>query len=197
MAFTLDELKAHYAQLPRIRRSRQSLRDVRSRRPERSDGARFGVSPRQGCLQALRSCWPGRSRHRCRLAGVLHRARPRGRGARGAKKRACREQHGVCRRSIPSLSTRLASKKARSTTPYVNSALNLFYDPAHVIKLIGRLLKPAGKLVSDGACHDAARQAGHGPGPRVRQRRSGSPSTERTSRVGCTTPAWTCPPTRH
>ena len=30
---------------------------------------------------------------------------------------------------------------------YVNSALNLFYDPAHVIKLIGRLLVPGGKLV--------------------------------------------------
>lgn len=30
---------------------------------------------------------------------------------------------------------------------YVNSALNLFYDPAYVIKLIGRMLKPAGKLV--------------------------------------------------
>lgn len=49
--------------------------------------------------------------------------------------------------AYPELIDQIGIEEGTLDYVYVNSALNLFYDPAHVIKLIGRLLKPAGKLV--------------------------------------------------
>lgn len=43
---------------------------------------------------------------------------------------------------------------------YVNSVMNLFYDPAHVFKIIGRLLKPAGLLVCQTVLAAGPRDAG-------------------------------------
>ncbi|MEI3377261.1 MAG: methyltransferase domain-containing protein [Coriobacteriales bacterium] len=49
--------------------------------------------------------------------------------------------------AYPELIDQIGIEEGSVDYVYVNSALNLFYDPAHVIKLIGHLLKPAGKLV--------------------------------------------------
>ena len=107
MAFTLDELKAHYAQLPE-----------------------------SGGLDS-----------RCEMFV------PGGLNDQMALDLACRRGKGVYKLSdhvvvaYPELIDQIGIEEGTLDYVYVNSALNLFYDPAHVIKLIGRLLKPAGKLV--------------------------------------------------
>lgn len=49
--------------------------------------------------------------------------------------------------AYPELLDQIGIEEGTLDCVYVNSVLNLFYDPAYVIKLVGRLLKPAGKLV--------------------------------------------------
>lgn len=146
MAFSLDDLEAHYAQLPETGGldsrcemfvpgglNDQTVLDLACRRGKGvyklSDyvgpaGRVFGIDWRADFIDS----------------------------ARAGEERAA-QRNGLVTSNMefvvayPELIDQIGIEEGTLDYVYVNSALNLFYDPAYVIKLIGRLLKPAGKLV--------------------------------------------------
>lgn len=146
MAFSLDDLKAHYAQLPDAGGldsrcemfipgglASQTVLDLACRRglgvyklsdhvgPE---GHVIGVDWRESFIERAREG-----------------------EARAVEKNRLDASNMEFVVAYPELIDQIGIENDSLDFVYVNGVLNLFYDPTYVIKLIGRLLKPAGRLV--------------------------------------------------
>ena len=146
MAFTLDELKAHYAQLPE-----SGGLDSRCEMfvpGGLNDQMALDLACRRGKGVYKLSDHVGPAG---RVIGVDWRESFIERAREGEERAA--QRNGLVASNMefvvayPELIDQIGIEEGTLDYVYVNSVLNLFYDPAHVIKLVGRLLKPAGKLV--------------------------------------------------
>ena len=146
MAFSLDDLAAHYAQLPEAGGldsrcemfvpgglNDQTVLDLACRRGlgvyKLSDhvgpaGRVIGVDWREPFIERARE-------------GEAH----------AAEKNKLTKSNMEFVVAYPEMIDQIGIEGGSLDYVYVNSVLNLFYDPAYVIKLIGRLLVPGGKLV--------------------------------------------------
>lgn len=146
MAFSLGDLKTHYAQIPESGGldsrcdmfvpgglDSQVVLDLVCRRGKGAyklsdhvgpQGRVIGVDWRESFIDAAR-------------AGE----------ARAVEKNRLSASNMEFLIAYPELLDQIGIEEGTLDYVYVNSVLNLFYDPAYVIKLVGRLLKPAGKLV--------------------------------------------------
>lgn len=146
MAFSLDDLAAHYAQLPEAGGldsrcemfvpgglNDQTVLDLACRRGlgvyKLSDhvgpqGHVIGIDWRESFIERARE-------------GEAH----------AAEKNKLTKSNMEFVVAYPEMIDQIGIEGGSLDYVYVNSVLNLFYDPAYVIKLIGRLLVPGGKLV--------------------------------------------------
>lgn len=159
MAFSLDDLKAHYAQLPE-KGGLESRCDMVLPGGLDSDRA-LDLACRRGLGVYKISDYVGPAGH---VTGVDWREDFIARAKEGEAHAA--ERNGLATSNMefvvayPELIDQIGIEEGSLDLVYVNSIINLFYDPAYVIKLIGRLLKPAGKLVCQTVLATRPRDAG-------------------------------------
>lgn len=146
MAFSLDDLKAHYAQIPEAGGLDSSCDMFVPGGLDSQAALDLACRRGKGVYKLSDHVGPQGS-----VIGVDWRE-PLIEDARGGEARAVEKNQLTASNmefvvACPELIDQIGIEEGTLDYVYVNSALNLFYDPAHVIKLIGRLLKPAGKLV--------------------------------------------------
>lgn len=146
MAFSLDDLKAHYAQLPDT--GGLDSRCDMFLPGGLNDQIALDLACRKGLGVYKLSDHVG---PQGRAIGIDWResfiARAREGEARAAEKNKLATSNMEFIIAYPELIDQAGIEEGGLDFVYVNSVLNLFYDPALVLKLIGRLLKPAGKLL--------------------------------------------------
>ena len=146
MAFSLDDLAAHYAQLPEA--GGLDSRCEMFVPGGLNDQTVLDLACRRGLGVYKLSDHVGPAGH---VIGVDWREpfieRAREGEAHAVEKNKLTKSNMEFVVTYPEMIDQIGIEEGSLDYVYVNSALNLFYDPAHVIKLIGRLLVPGGKLV--------------------------------------------------
>ena len=178
MAFSLDDLAAHYAQLPEA--GGLDSRCEMFVPGGLNDQTVLDLACRRGLGVYKLSDHVGPAGH---VIGVDWREpfieRAREGEAHAVEKNKLTKSNMEFVVTYPEMIDQIGIEEGSLDYVYVNSALNLFYDPAHVIKLIGRLLVPGGKLVCQTVLATTPRDKQvHRRGARNRKRRPGGSESQ-------------------